>query len=358
MAHLRVSVNRLREGMMIASDVYSRAGAVLVSEGSVVTREVLNLLTRHFIDSVVVEYKTEQTPVLESAQEAAPRVTEKQFQEFQQHFQVAENTLSQNLKDIVYQSKDVNVSLLLDTLNGVLDKSDNETNLTDMLMMMKKRTEGLYTHSINVALFGQILAKWLGCTKEEIEFVSVAGLLHDIGLLKFSKEKQTNFKFRDELEKGSYEKHIIYGYNLIKDQDVSKDIKQAVLTHHERLDGSGFPLQVDRTNINKISRIIAIADTYDTFTMKEEGVESMSAFSAVKRMEEISYNKFDSQFFMTFTSHIAETMIQHRVMLSDGREGQVVMINKYDLSRPLIQVGSGFVDLSKKKELFVKELLD
>jgi putative nucleotidyltransferase with HDIG domain len=359
MARLRVSVNRLRKGMTIVEDIYSKTGAILVAEGSPVTKEVVNLLTRHFIDNVAVEYQTQADSVPAMQIENAPRVTEKEFREFQETFEVAENTLSDNLKDIVYNSKDINVQLLLNTMNSILEKANNEASLSDMLLMMKQNVSGLYTHAINVSLFGQILARWLNCTKQETESIAVSGLLHDIGILKFSDDALSGFTFRAEYETNKYEKHAIYGYNIIKDQNIDIDIKQAVLTHHERMDGSGFPMKVKQPNINKISRIIAIADTYDTLTMREENVETISVFSAIKKMEEFCYNnKMDSSFLITFTSHIAETMIRHHVLLSNGSTGQVVMINKYNLSRPLIQVGQTFVDLTKNPDLYVVALLD
>ena len=55
---LRMSVNRLREGMIIREDVFSKTGAVIVPDGAVVTKDVVALLTRHFVDSVMVEYPT------------------------------------------------------------------------------------------------------------------------------------------------------------------------------------------------------------------------------------------------------------------------------------------------------------
>lgn len=359
MARIRVSVNRMRKGMTIAEDIYTKTGAILVTQGSPVTKEVVNLLSRHFIDNVAVEYQAAKAEPEQANQAAAPIVDEKQYQEFKENFSIAENTLSDNLKDIVYNSKDINVPLLVNVMNGILEKSNNETNLCNMLMMMKENTETLYTHSINVSIFGQILAKWLNCSGEEIEAVAVSGLLHDIGVLKLPEDKRSAFTFRGEMEGSGYEKHVIYGYDTIKNQDIQDDIKKAVLTHHERMDGSGFPLKVAPTGINKISRILAIVDIYDTFTMKEEGVKPMSVFTALKKMEELNFkNRIDSQYVMTFISHIAETMVRHQVLLSDGRKGRIVMINKYSVLHPLIQIGPSFVDLSKEKDIFVQELLD
>lgn len=359
---LRVSVNRMREGMVVKEDVFAKTGAVLVTEGTVVTKEVMTLLVRHFIDDVMVEYGSVKRDTPESRRESGtPTETadrEVRRAEFEKKFLVAEQSLSEHLKEIVYRSDDVNVPELLGLLNGLLEKSNDETYLTDMLFCMKNQQTGLYAHSINVALFAQLLARWSGCEQDEIEMASAAGLLHDIGFLELWKNGQEETEFRKEFETDKYEKHVVCGYNILKKQNVDQRIKQAVLTHHERANGSGFPLHVIGDNINKISRIIAIADTYEALMMPDGGTAGMSTFDAIKIMEEQGYNRLDSNFLITFLNRIAETMIQRSVLLDDGREGKVVMINKYRLSSPLVQVEGGFVDLEKQKRVHIKAVLE
>ena len=95
---------------------------------------------------------------------------------------VAENKLSDNLKNIVYKSSDINVSALMEVTNNILKKSKNENDLCNMLLKMKEHTESIYAHSINVSIFCQILARWTNCTEQEIEDVAVAHL-HQLTLL-------------------------------------------------------------------------------------------------------------------------------------------------------------------------------
>lgn len=271
MAYLKVSVNFLRKGMVIVKDVYTKAGPPLVVAGTPVTKEVINLLTKHFVDTVMVEYVSDTSNLYSARQGIDSKVTEKEFKKFQEEFYVAEENIAQNLRAVVEGNKDIQVRVLLDNLNAIIERADGEANLITMLMRMKTASAGLYQHSMNVALFGQILAKWLQCSKEEIELIAIAGLLHDIGFVNLPKEKMKFFTFQDDLEVSDRGKHAIDGYNIIKNQNIDSRIKQAVLMHHEGLDGSGFPLQVSHFDINQISRIIAIADTYDILTMKEEG---------------------------------------------------------------------------------------
>lgn len=360
MACFRVHTDRLRKGMIIKNDVYSRTGAILVPVNTPVSKDVVTLLTKHFIDYVMVDYQaTASSPADIPSPESVPQIKQQQIEEFEGNFRVAETALSENLIDVVTKDKDLDVPVLLEMLNNIVGKSENEVNLCNMLFKMKSNAEGLYTHSINVALWGQVLAKWLNFSPEDIELVGTAGLLHDIGLLKLTStaELPADFSFHAELN-GVHGKHTILGYNLLKDKNIDLRVKQAVLTHHERQDGSGFPLKVKLANINMIARVIAIADTYDTMTMSEVGVKAKSPFWLLKHLEETGYHKYDANMLMTFIARITNNFIRHKVRLSNNTIGQIVLINKFNLTRPLVQIGSSFIDLAIRKDLSIVEILD
>lgn len=362
MAQLRIRSDHLRKNMIIASNVHSSNGAILVPEGTPVTKDVMALLARHFIEYVIVDYQADgysSSPIVEQSSPLdAFQVNEAQAEEFKECFQIAEETLSENLREIVEKNNDIDVNGLLEMLNQIIKKSETNMNLCHILLHMKKTEETLYTHSINVALYAQILAKWMNFSQSDMEPIIISSLLHDIGILKLSDEEMKDFTFKQELKKGRYDKHTVYGYNLIKDKDIDIRIKQAVLTHHERLDKSGFPLQVASNNINPIARIIAIADIYDTLIMKEAGTTSLSPFMALKELEEHYSHKLDSKMLMTFLLKVTYTFVQHTVLLSNGERAQIILINRYNLSRPLVQVGASFIDLATRPDLQITELLD
>lgn len=354
MANTRVKVNRLREGMIIDNDVYAGNGTILIAEGTPLTKEMIRLLTRHFVEDVLIRRETEASRLTERK----VSVVDEKEQEFRESFRVAEENLADNLKEIVYGNKPIDVPVLLKDLNGILDKSGTDREFITMLSKMKENLDGLYAHAINVSLFAQILAKWAGCTKVQTEIIAAAGILHDIGLIRMSEKMQEKFSYRAELEGNLFEKHVIDGYNLIRNQDINPDIKQTVLVHHERADGTGYPLQVNGNNISKEGRILTIADVYDTYTMGREGEYNLSIYPALRKMEQDGYQKLDANLLNLFMLNIVETTIQRKVQLSNGEIGTVIMINKYDLLRPMIKVGDAFVDLSKKQDVFITDMVD
>lgn len=361
MAKMKVHTDRLRKGMIIRNNVYTNTGLLLVSENTPVTKDILELLSKHFIDYVIAEYGQElaSNPVhIMSGAEREEKMRRKAAVKEEIH--VAEKILSTTLQAIVSQDEEIDVNGLLGTVNNIIEQAEQNLSLADLLDSMRESQESLYKHSINVSIMGQILAKWLEFTKDEIEMVTIAGLLHDIGIVNLKVENMDSGFFKEvwENKKRRYEKHVIDGYNIIKNKNIDPQVKQAVLTHHERIDQSGFPLQVPVTNINKISRVVAIADTYDILTMQEKDEEMFSALNVLKYLQELTFSKLDPNMLITFIDKITHSYIQRTVELSDGRVGTIVTINKQSITKPLIKTETTFVDLIKHPDIEIVRFLD
>lgn len=360
-----VSIEQLEEGMLITADVYTRGGVIIVPENTTVTAEVLNLLARHSIMEVIVGEESDDAPeltmedfgILKSALGMLDYLEERENKQetFEDTFRTAEEELKKNLTRLVNREK-MDVTMLLDIVDAIAAKADNDVNLCDMLFKMKRTSEDLYVHSINVSIYAQLLAKWMDMPEEEIELAGLAGLLHDVGLLVCKQEGEQNITFHGEYENACASNHMIYSYNLIKDLDVDVRLKQAVLTHHERMDLSGFPHQLSYKSLNYVSRAVALADAYDTLTMKEEGYEAMQPLAALSYIFDNCYIKFDTDMMICFIRHIVQNFIQYEVLLSNGQRGKIVMPNKHEPARPLIMVEGGFLDLSQRKDLTITEM--
>ncbi len=356
MALIRMKTHHLKKGMLIKADVYNRAGVILVPAETTVTGEVFELLTKHFIEEVVIEYTLTPAPITDFSS-GRRRVNEKKLQEAALIYKAAEDTLAQNLKDIVQKDKEVDIPVLLGLLQSVVNKADEELSIFDILHHMQKNSDSLYAHSINVSLYAQLLARWSGLDTEEIEIVSLAGLLHDMGHLQYPESDDAPFTLHDGMEKVCHEQHPTLAYRLLQNKTIDHRIKQAVLTHHERFDESGFPLKISFVNINEITRILSIADSYVTLITEENGHPALTPFEAMRKLQETDYKKYDYKLLTTFIEHVSLNYVQHDVLLTDGRTGTILMINKTDISRPLIQIGNLFVDLTKQKDLAIEKIL-
>lgn len=119
-------------------------------------------------------------------------------------------------------------------------------------------------HAKRVSALCRQLAMALGFSDDDVQKIAVAGLLHDIGKIAIAKEILTKQGPLDTTERDLMKQHPIIGSSVVGPTESGIDISDAILHHHERLDGTGYPLGMTQDEIPIASRIIAIADSYDT----------------------------------------------------------------------------------------------
>ena len=120
----------------------------------------------------------------------------------------------------------------------------------------------------------------------------------------------------------------------------------AALMHHEKHDGTGYPLGRVSGKIHRIASIVSICDVYEAMTSDRVYRSMLSPFSVIKQFETDKFGVLDWGYVHTFLKKLADSFIGSKVILTDGREGKIVLINKQELSKPLIQSTDGFIDLN------------
>jgi HD-GYP domain-containing protein (c-di-GMP phosphodiesterase class II) len=144
------------------------------------------------------------------------------------------------------------------------------------------------------------IATEMGLSEDEIETIRYAGLLHDIGkigikdIILCKKEALTN----DEIEE--LHRHPEYGANIMERVELLKDIAPLTLYHHERYDGTGYPLGLRGEQIPLGARILAVADTYDAM-IADRPYRSAFPFDYVKReMKKAAGTQLDPEIVKVF----------------------------------------------------------
>ena len=366
MIERKLAIEQLEEGMLISADVHNGIGVVIVPANTKVTTDVLKLLARHSVMEVTVgdksdeaEFSLDELGILDGALGMLDYLEERENQQetFEDTFRNAVHEVKLFFGQLLAR-EETDIYQLLDIVATVVEKADNNVNLFQMLYKkMNRESEDIYEHCINVSLYAQLLAKWADLSAEEVELAGLAGALHDIGLLVCHNQGETGISLHGEYENKCGFNHMVYSYNLIKNMNVDLRLKHAILTHHERMDLSGFPNQLSYKSLNHVSRVVAIADAFATLTMKEDGIDGMKPLDALCHMYDTGYIKFDTELLIRFIEHVVQNFIQYEVQLSDGQRGKIVMPSKRDPARPLIMLDNGgFVDLSARKELSITDM--
>ena len=151
-------------------------------------------------------------------------------------------------------------------------------------------TKDPYTsgHQERVSQLARAIAKEMGLTKDQQDFVSTASIIHDLGKVSVPSELLSKPTKLSDLEFNLIRVHSQAGYNILKDIDFPWPVADVVLQHHERMDGSGYPQHLQGEDILLEARILAVADVVEAISSHRPYRPAMGISSA---LDEISKNK-------------------------------------------------------------------
>lgn len=357
----RIRTSELTPGMKTAEDVYSYNNQMILPKDTVlddkmITRlEFYSVLAIRIQDEVVQESESFENSVISEDSSYSQKIkNSKKFQEFEKNFIKNSEAFKDTLNNVVEGDSEIDTKSLMKVVTDLFSADMTGVSVFDMLHNMRQYDDFTYMHSMNVSLICNIFAQWLNLSKDEIELLTVAGLLHDVGKLKVP---DNIIRKPDKLSPAEYniiKTHTLQGYNILKGKNVGPHIAECALMHHERCDGSGYPLGIRNDKIDPYAKIVAIADVYDAMTAARIYRGPLCPFRVIGIFEAEGLQKYDSRYILTFLEHVATTYMNNRVRLNNGQEGDVVFMNKNQYSRPMINCGGEFVDLSKRPELYIE----
>lgn len=187
--------------------------------------------------------------------------------------------------------------------NANKDLTETVNSIIDALASLGlERDPYTMDHSIRVAKLSKNIAKKLGYNKAEINIIEKAAKLHDIGKVNIPQSVLFKPGKLSEIEYKMIKEHPKFGYEIVKDIKFNSKIKEIILQHHERLDGSGYPFQLQGSEILDESLIVSVADVFESMT-------SHRVYrSAIKYKDTLNFinNKKGTE----FDSEIVEALIE------------------------------------------------
>ena len=340
-------VSDLPAGCITETDIYTDTGALLCPMMTVIDDKRLQSLSSYKgMIHATISYVDESLGV-NISDVPLPDDSVSFDESFKQYAVESLSNLYSNIEDV-----ETLTSGVVEIGQKVCAFIDGSKELGINLSKLKVSDEYTYKHSVDVGTMAAILAKALGEPEAFVQDVAVAGLLHDIGKENIPPEiinKPTKLSI-DEFE--MIKTHPVHGYKLLMDSaNITEEIRQGVLNHHENVDGSGYPRALTDDKIGKMGKILAIVDVYDALVTKRPYKEAKSPAEAIEIMFTMS-NKFDIDYFRTFLSVINIYPNGSVIKLSNGETGVVLRQNKSYPLRPVIKITSvqTIVDLSINRD--------
>lgn len=150
-----------------------------------------------------------------------------------------------------------------------------------------------HKHQARTAVLAMAIAKGLNLSAEQLNYCYLAAMVHDIGKCRIPLEILTKPDKLTEIEYGIMKKHAEFGFKILQKIDLLRPISRIVLQHHERLDGSGYPLQLKKNEILFEARIVGVADVVDAMTSKRyyrPALEVETAIAELGRQRSVLYD--------------------------------------------------------------------
>lgn len=174
--------------------------------------------------------------------------------------------------------------------------------LSTLVKALDKRDPTTGRHAAAVARYAQALARELGCSEEEQDVVRAAGLLHEIGKFTWP-DRILHADALQDADMALVRNHPQEGAMLVGALDGYGAAADAILYHHERVDGRGYPAGLIGDEIPLASRILAICSTYDTLTAHDGYRAPMAPTEAVEELQNGARNgQFDRELVERFAS--------------------------------------------------------
>jgi len=357
-----IATKKLIPGMILAHSVYNSSDLLILPSGSRITEESITRLQFYdidhvFIESLVPPELSDEDIFLTTYSERVKASEE--YINFKKQFDETSIQMKTALDEMVAGNASPElVQDLSSSANNLINSTENNLELLDMLHNMRDSDDATYVHSLNVSIISAIIGRWLHMSEEDISALTVASLFHDIGKLLIPKEILLKPTDLTEEERNIVRTHPYKGYQLLRNSGLEDRIATAAMQHHERCDGSGYPGRLTRNNISKFAKIIAIADVYDAMTAARVYRGPLCTFEVLSTFENEGYRCYEPAYLVPFMQNVVNSYINNTVRLNSGEKGEIIMINKNALSHPIVHCeGHIYHDLTREKNLKITAIL-
>lgn len=224
-----------------------------------------------------------------------------------------------------------------------------------LLWMSKMRSEDEYTaeHCLNVCILGISFGRHLGFEEQALQHIGLCGLLHDVGKMKVPPAVLNKPGRLTEKEFKMIKAHTVHGRNLLMNAPGSyHGVVDVAYSHHERLDGTGYPRGLKASGISDFSRIIAIVDAYDAMTAKRCYEDARPSTEALKEIFDNRGTQFDERMAHQFMEMVGLYPPGSIVEMVNGCIGIVLNTNHRYRHLPKVLVVRNGVKKAVKEKVF------
>jgi len=328
---LFITNKHLKPGMILARDIFlynnSNFNTLLLTKGQVLNNAFIKKIIYHNIDGVYIESEAFSDIIVESFIDDA----------------LAAKSLSK-IKDVFYEIKQSSGKINSSTIkqistivNTLITELLNKDVLSYSIVEFKDYDNYTYQHCLNVALLSISTGISLGFSEHVLHDLGMAGLLHDIGKMFIPVEILNKPGKLTEEELEIMKTHPTKAVNQLKNL-VPYTVLAGIESHHEKLDGTGYPYGLTGKNINYYGKVLAVCDVYDALTSDRSYRMASFPSEVIEYIMGCADTHFDYEILKSFLKVIVAYPVGTFVKLSDENLAVVVKNNPENIMRPVIRI--------------------
>ncbi|MCW9028267.1 MAG: HD-GYP domain-containing protein [Kangiella sp.] len=349
----KIPASRLRVGMTVVDlDRPWTEVPVMFQELKLSTQKEIHLLQKYcqhvFIDdeSYHTYYKIIEDlsnrkqlyPKLNFRPKEASQSLRQELKKIKSTFDRSYTHIYQLMSDVQRDSKiDIEGSkeLVSHTVDSIL------RNETAMFWLSKIKHQDEYTseHCVRVGILAIAFGKYLQLSRENLEALGMCGMLHDVGKMKVPQDILNKPASLSPEEFAEVKKHTLLGYEFLKNHGgIDEQICAVARNHHERMNGDGYPRNVESQLLSLYDRIIAIVDSYDAMTSDRCYHKGIPASQALSVLYKEQTNHYDAELVQQFIHMVGIYPVGSLVEMNNGQLAIVLSVNEDHKLEPVIEL--------------------
>lgn len=364
--HKRIPLSKLRPGMYV-EDVFNENELLLFSADILISgyHEIENLKkqgvsylfvntrkSKHItdvldedpddLDSDSSGFPVMSKLIIEDTTENSEASLVNYQKELREAFNFRQKTVAtiRNILNDIKAGRSFSIMTVVDTVDEMVNEVLENTDVFLRICQLKKHSYDTYAHSVNVSVLMAAFASALGYSKEKITEASIGGMLHDIGKVRIPENilrKSGPYSFQ-EME--IIRRHPAAGLEMIRKMAIKipESSFAVIAQHHERFNGSGYPLKLKGKQIDEMAYICAIADVYDSLTSESNNRRTCLPQEALAMIFQGSDEEYPRLLVEHFTRMLGIYPVGSFVKLVSKEMGIVVKINRTSLLYPHVMI--------------------
>ena len=325
-----VAIEDAKPGMYLAYDLYDSQGRTIIGGGCELTENYIKRLSEYGFAAVYIDDDISEDIKIETVIPPELRQAGEQY------------------------VKECDIDKIADVARQIVASILPEGRVSLDMADLRSYDDYTYAHSVNVAVLCCVLGIGLEMSERDLEYITTAALLHDLGKLTIPKDILNKPGRLSSEEYALIKTHPVKSYELLSDNyGISAHVKQAVLLHHENYDGSGYPHGLYGDEQSIFVRVLHVCDVYDALTSKrpyKDGYCPSEAAEYLMGACGIMFDKYVVEKFLQLVPMYPKGTV---VKLSNGKKAIVVDNTDGRNLRPIVRtidVGQD-IDLSDRLNL-------